>query len=418
MVTAPRWLEPIPFRAATANGRRRVSILGVTGSIGASTVDILLQHPDDFEVQAVTSGSSVGPLAEAAKKLRAKVAVVADPAAFGLLEEALAGTGIEPAAGEGALIEAAGRPADIVIAAIVGAAGLAPTIAAARAGSTVALANKEALVCAGEIFMAAALKSGAHILPVDSEHNAIFQSLEIRNYAEIDHIVLTASGGPFHGWTKDKMAAAKPNEALAHPNWSMGQKVTIDSATLMNKGLEVIEAHHLFGLRSGQIEVLVHRQSIVHGLVAYCDGSVLAQLSNPDMRVPIAHCLWWPRRMTQSHGRLDLAALGALTFERPDTDRFPALTLARSALAAGGWATNILNAANEVAVNAFLKGKLGFLDIVPVVAETLDRSLAAGLPREMSDVADALAIDAEGRRLAAEAVASGVRKKYATKVGP
>jgi 1-deoxy-D-xylulose-5-phosphate reductoisomerase len=258
--------------------------------------------------------------------------------------------------------------------------------------------------------MAVAKKSGAHVLPVDSEHNAIFQALETRNYADVDHIVLTASGGPFHDWPKERMAAAKPNEALAHPNWSMGQKVTIDSATLMNKGLEVIEAHHLFELRPPQIEVLVHRQSVVHGMVAYRDGSVLAQLSNPDMRVPIAHCLFWPRRSVQPHNRLDLAALGSLTFEKPDVDRFPALTLARSALASGGWATNILNAANEVAVNAFLKGRLGFLGIVPVVAETLDRALAAGLPREMGDVADALALDAEGRRLAEEALVSNRKK--------
>ncbi len=386
-------------------GKRTVSVLGVTGSIGASTVDLLTRHADRFAVEAVTAGQNVALLAATARKLGARIAVVADPTAYPALRDALAGSGIVAAAGAAALVEAAARPADIVVAAIVGAVGLAPTLAAARAGASVALANKEALVCAGALFMAAAKAGGGRVLPVDSEHNAIFQALEAHNTASVDRIILTASGGPFLGWTKARMAKATPAEALAHPNWSMGDKVTIDSATMMNKGLEVIEAHHLFGLENEQIEVLVHPQSIVHGLVAYRDGSTLAQMSVPDMRVPLAHCLWWPERATEPQRRLDLSALGKLTFEAPDETRFPALRLARHALAAGGWATNILNAANEVAVAAFLAGRIGYLDIVGVVDFVLDRALGMALPRVISDIEAALALDAEGRRLAAAAMA-------------
>lgn len=397
MVTGPEGAKHL--------GKRRVSVLGVTGSIGASTVDLLLRHADHFAVEAVTAGRNVGELAAIARRVGARLAVVADVAAYGELKAALAGSDIKAAAGPEALVEAAARPVDIVVAAIVGAAGLAPTIAAARAGSTVALANKEALVCAGAMFMEAVESSGRKVLPVDSEHNAIFQALEARNFEAVERIILTASGGPFRSWTVEEMDVAKPKQALAHPNWSMGAKVSIDSATLMNKGLEVIEAFHLFGLPSSSIDVLVHPQSIVHGLVTYRDGSTLAQMSVPDMRVPISHCLWWPARADEARTRLDLGRLGELTFEEPDAVRFPALALARRALESGGWATNILNAANEIAVAAFLRGEIGFLEIIPVVDRVLDRAGAMRLPRQVTTLDDALALDAEGRRLATLAIA-------------
>ncbi|MCW5696631.1 MAG: 1-deoxy-D-xylulose-5-phosphate reductoisomerase [Bauldia sp.] len=390
--------------AAAGGGLRRVSLLGATGSIGSSTIDILTANADAFVVEAVTADRNAEELARIALRLGAKVAVVADVEAYPALRDALAGTGIEAAAGAAALVEAAARPADIVVAAIVGAAGLEPTLAAVRAGSDIAIANKECLVCAGDLFMAEAVEQDVQLLPVDSEHNAIFQALEAENRSEVERIVLTASGGPFREWPIDRMAAATPKEALAHPNWSMGPKITIDSATLMNKGLEVIEAHHLFGLGHDEIDVLVHPQSVVHGLVAYRDGSVLAQMSLPDMRVPISHCLWWPTRAAATTRRLDLAALGSLTFEPVDAARFPALGLARSALAAGGGATNILNAANEVAVGSFLRGEIGFLDIAATADRVLAKASAGRLPSPDS-VAAALALDAEGRRLAREAIA-------------
>lgn len=381
---------------------RSVSLFGATGSIGSSAVDLLRRYPAIFSVDAVTAGSDAAALARIAIELDANLAVVADGNALPELREALSGTGIETAGGPGSLVEAAQRKADIVIAAIVGAAGLEPTLAAIEAGSDIALANKECLVCAGDLFMNAAAQAGVRLLPVDSEHNAIFQALGSGGTADVDRIVLTASGGPFRGWTREKLETATPDQAAAHPNWSMGKKISVDSSTLLNKGLELIEAHHLFGLEGRRIEVLVHPQSIVHGLVMYRDGSVIAQMSVTDMRVPLAHCLWWPTRRSAPAKRLDLAAIGSLDFEEPDPDRFPALPLARRALDTGGWATNMLNAANEVAVDAFLNHAIGYLDIVRVSQEVLDRGAALGLPESPETVGQALEIDSEGRQLARE----------------
>jgi 1-deoxy-D-xylulose-5-phosphate reductoisomerase len=380
---------------------RRISILGATGSIGASTLAVIAERPADFAVVAVTGNDNAAKLAEIARDVGAEFAVIANPAAYPALKDALAGTGIGAATGNAAVVDAASRPADLVIAAIVGAAGLAPTMAAIEAGTQVALANKECLVCAGDLFVGAARKAGMPILPVDSEHNAIFQALGGHPIETVEKIILTASGGPFRDWTVEAMAAASPQQALRHPNWSMGQKITIDSATMMNKGLEVIEAHHLFGLPDERVEILVHPQSAVHGIVAFRDGSMLAQISAPDMRTPIAHCLAWPERTSSGSTRLDLAALGTLSFERPDPRRFPALRLAREALAAGGWATNIMNAANEIAVEAFLRHRIGFLEIAELVEETVER--AAGMSTMTPDSTEAaLDLDREGRRIALE----------------
>ncbi len=387
--------------AASPRARRRISILGATGSIGTSTLAVIAERPDDFEVVAVTGNDNAAKLAEIARAVGARLAVIANPAAYAVLKDALAGTGIEAATGDSAVVDAAARPADIVIAAIVGAAGLVPTMAAIEAGAQVALANKECLVCAGELFIAAARRAGPPILPVDSEHNAIFQALGGHAIDTVEKIILTASGGPFRDWTVDAMAAVTPQQALRHPNWSMGPKITVDSATMMNKGLEIIEAYHLFGLSGDKVEVLVHPQSAVHGIVAFRDGSMLAQMSAPDMRTPIAHCLAWPERTESGSPRLDLAALGSLTFERPDPRRFPALRIAREALAAGGWATNIMNAANEIAVDAFLRHRIGFLEIAELVEETVAR--AAGLATETpASTEAALNLDREGRRIALE----------------
>lgn len=383
-----------------AAGQRRISLFGATGSIGASTIDVLQAAPEAFDVEVVSADRNAGELAAIARRLGAKLAVVADEGALGQLREALAGSGIEAAAGRPALVEAASRPVDLTVAAIVGAAGLAPTMAAIEAGSDIALANKECLVSAGSLFVRAVAEHGVRLLPVDSEHNAIFQAMNPEHGDAVERIVLTASGGPFRNWTIEQLAAATPDQAVSHPNWDMGKKVSVDSSTLMNKGLEVIEAHHLFDLLSDRIDVLVHPQSIVHGLVEYRDGSVLAQLSRPDMRVPIANCLWWPIRRPLSHEPLNLAALGGLSFEAPDLQRFPALGLARQALESGSVATNILNAANEVAVEAFLNGRLGYLDIVGVVETVLAEAEGLGLPDEPNDLEATFAIDAEGRRLA------------------
>jgi 1-deoxy-D-xylulose-5-phosphate reductoisomerase len=387
-----------------AHEPRRISILGATGSIGKSTLSVIGAQPEAYAVEAVTAATKAERLAEIARDTNAKVAVIADPAAYADLKSALSGSGIEAAAGDSAVVEAAGRPADIVLAAIVGAASLAPTMAAVEAGSRVALANKECLVCAGGLFMETVRRAEATVLPVDSEHNAIFQLLDGRSLDDIRRIILTASGGPFRTWTREAMAGVTKAEALKHPNWSMGPKITIDSATLMNKGLEVIEAHHLFGVPGEQIGVLVHPQSIVHGLVDFLDGSTLAAMSPPDMRTPIAHCLAWPRRSDVASARLDLASIGALTFEAPDPERFPALRLAREALEAGGGATNILNAANEVAVATFLAGGIGYLEIAEMVEETLDRAAGLNLTATPATVGEALALDAEGRRIAADLV--------------
>ena len=380
--------------------KRRVTILGATGSIGTSTLDLIKRNPSRFAVEAVTARRSAAALAKLARDVSARFAVVADRAAYAELKEALAGSGIEAAAGEAALIEAAQRPADWVMAAITGAIGLKPTLAAIERGATVGVANKECLVCAGALFMRTAAKVGATVLPVDSEHNAIFQALGAGRRADVKRIILTASGGPFRTWSTEAIRAAKVEQALRHPNWSMGPKVTIDSATLMNKGLELIEAHHLFALPSEQIDVLVHPQSVVHGLVEFRDGSVVAQLGPPDMRVPIAHCLAWPERIDGPAPRLDLAKTRELNFEAPDLARFPALALARQALEAGGGAPTVLNAANEVAVAEFIAGRIGFTGIPALVDATLQRAAGRGLLREPTEIGAALAIDHTARSLA------------------
>jgi len=375
---------------------RRISILGATGSIGESTLDLIGRNPSAYQVVALTGGHNAGRLAELAILHRAELAVIADPQCYATLRAGLAGTGIEVAAGEEALLEAASRPADWVMAAIVGAAGLKPTLQAVRQGTATALANKECLVSAGDIFMAEVARAKTTLLPVDSEHSAASQAMVGAPKENIERVCLTASGGPFRCWSFEQMREARPEQALNHPNWSMGPKVTIDSATLMNKGLELLEAHHLFALAPTKLDVLIHPQSIVHCLVHLSDGSVLAQLSCPDMRTPIAYSLAWPERMHAPTKRLDLAALGALTFEAPDTERFPALRLAREVLTAGGSAGTVLNAANEVAVEAFLAERIGFLGIAGLVEATLAVSAdLLALTRE--SVEDVLAIDAEAR---------------------
>jgi 1-deoxy-D-xylulose-5-phosphate reductoisomerase len=382
---------------------RSVTLLGATGSVGSSTVDLIKRSGGRYRVEAVTANRNAAALAQLARELGARFAAIADPASYGTLKDALAGSGIEAAAGEAGLMEAAGRPAEWVMAAISGSVGLKPTLAAARRGATVALANKECLVCAGALFMRTAAAAGATVLPVDSEHNALFQALSAGSRDEdVRRAILTASGGPFRTWTLEAIRAATPEQALQHPNWSMGPKITIDSATMMNKGLELIEAHHLFALEPARLDVLVHPQSIVHGLIEYRDGSVVAQLGSPDMRIPIAHCLAWPERLDGPAPRLDLAQIASLTFAAPDLERFPALALARRVLEAGGAAPTILNAANEVAVAAFIAGRLGFAGIVDLVALTLDAAARRGLDKEPQTVEDALGIDHIVRKLAAE----------------
>ena len=375
---------------------RKISILGATGSVGTSTLDLVERHPDRFEVVALTAARNVGALAEAACRTGASLAVIGDPALLPELERQLQGTGCRAAAGREALAEAAAGEAELVMAAIVGCAGLEPVMAAIEAGRTVALANKESLVTAGSLMTEAAARSGATILPVDSEHNAIFQCLADNRSSDVARLVLTASGGPFRTKGRDEMAAMTPQQAVAHPNWSMGAKISVDSATMMNKGLELIEAHHLFGLPSERIDILVHPQSVIHSMVEYVDGSVLAQLGSPDMRIPIAHALAWPERMETPAERLDLARIGSLSFEEPDLERFPALRVARAALEAGGAAPIALNAANEEAVTAFLGDGIGFLDIVRTVEEAVARTNAAA-PRSIAEVID---IDREARALA------------------
>jgi 1-deoxy-D-xylulose-5-phosphate reductoisomerase len=384
---------------------RRVTILGATGSIGTSTLAVLAERPQAFVVEAVTANANAIQLAAVARKVGARIAVIADVAGYADLKAALAGSGIAAAAGPAAVTEAAVRPADVVVAAIVGAAGLAPTFAAVNAGTCVALANKECLVSAGALFMSAAKRAGSAILPVDSEHNAIFQILDGRDPATIEQIVVTASGGPFRTWSLEQMAKATPAEALRHPNWSMGQKITIDSATLMNKGLELIEAHYLFAQPAEKLGVLIHPQSIVHGLVSFADGYVMAALSAPDMRTPIAHCLAWPEPSRGAGRRLDLPSVASLEFSAPDLVRFPALRIAREALGAGGGATNILSAANEIAVMAFLAGRIGFLEIARMVADTLDKA-AALINRAPATIDEAVALDAEARRIASALIAT------------
>ena len=383
-------IEPSPVRP------RRISVLGATGSIGESTLDLIGRDPSSYRVVALTGGHNAARLAALAILHRAELAVIADPEAYGDLRAALAGTHIEVGAGEGALLEAASRPADWVMAAIVGAAGLKPTIEAVRQGRMTALANKECLVSAGDIFMSEVARAKATLLPVDSEHSAVMQVMAETRPERVERVCLTASGGPFRAWSQEAMRSARPEQALNHPNWSMGPKVTVDSATLMNKGLELLEAHHLFSLPPAKLDILVHPQSIVHCLVHLSDGAVLAQMSCPDMRTPIAYSLAWPERMHAPTKRLDLAALGTLSFEAPDERRFPALRLAREVLAAGGSAGTVLNAANEIAVEAFLGGRIGFLAIADLVEATLDAS--AGLAAyDRNSVEDVLAVDNEAR---------------------
>ena len=369
--------------------RRKLAILGATGSVGTSTLDLAERNPERFEVVAVTAATNSAALADIARRTGARLAVVSDQARLADLRERLAGTNCRAEAGEAALVEAAAGEAELVIAAIVGCAGLTPVMAAVEAGRTVALANKEALVTAGALMTKAATRSGATLLPVDSEHNAIFQCLACGRREDVAKIVLTASGGPFRTASAETIRNATPAEAVAHPNWSMGAKISVDSATMMNKGLELIEAHYLFGLPAERIEVVIHPQSVVHSLVEYIDGSVIAQLGSPDMRIPIAYALAWPERIATPAQRLDLASIARLDFEPADLARFPALRLAREALEAGGAAPIVLNAANEVAVGRFLAGEIGFTDIAALVERALDASTSEA----PSSIADVLEID-------------------------
>ena len=373
--------------------RRSLTILGATGSVGASTLDLVRRQPDAWDVVALTAKCQAAELAKLAREFRAQVAVVADESCLGDLREALAGSGIEAAAGPRALVEAASRPADVVLAAIVGCAGLAPTMAAIEQGRVVALANKEALVSAGEVMTAAVRRSGAVLLPVDSEHNAIFQCLAGNDLSDVRSITLTASGGPFRDWPLERLSVATAAEAVKHPNWDMGAKISVDSATMFNKGLELIEAHHLFPVGLDRLRIIVHPQSVVHSMVEYRDGSTLAQLGPSDMRVPIASALAWPRRMDTPMPPLDLAAIGELTFRAPDEQRFPATRLARNAIEAGGGVPAVLNAANEVAVAAFLAGQIGFTRIAAEVENVLN-AYDAPVPACLSDV---LEVDREAR---------------------
>jgi 1-deoxy-D-xylulose-5-phosphate reductoisomerase len=398
MVTSPAAVR-VPVATAAP---KRITILGATGSIGDSTLAVVRAHPSAYTVEAVTAHSNVLKLARLARAAGARVAAVADASAYGALKDALAGSGIEAAAGPAAVVEAAARPAEIVVAAIVGAAGLAPSYAALAAGTPLALANKECLVSAGDLFVRTARAKGVPLLPVDSEHNAIFQILDGHARDTVERIAITASGGPFRDWSREQMAVATPAAALAHPTWSMGPKITVDSATLMNKGLELVEAHHLFDVAADRLDVLIHPQSIVHGLVTFRDGAVLAALGPADMRGPIAHCLSWPDRIENSFPRLDLAALPGLTFRAPDVERFPALAVARAALDRGTRATNIMSAANEIAVAAFLAGRIGFLEIASIVNETLGRAGAHLSASPIASIDEAIALDREGRHLAIE----------------
>ena len=381
-----------------------VTILGATGSIGRSTADLLTQHADRFSVGALVGGRDAVALAGAARALNAGFAALSDEAAGPALAEALSGSGIPNGAGEGAVLEAVARDADIVVAAVSGAAGLKPTHAALRLGRTVALANKESLVCAGDAFMRDAKRYGATIRPMDSEHDALDQALAGRSLSDVRKMMITASGGPFRTWARERIAAASPAEAAAHPTWSMGMKINIDSASLMNKGLELIEAHHLFGIEPERLDVVVHPQSVIHGMVYWVDGAVTAELALPDMRVPISHCLGLGDRLSIARGRpLDLVALGSLTFEAADEDRFPCLALARAALAAGGAAPTVMNAANEVAVAAFIAGRIPFYGIDDLV-ERACTHFAGTYRTAPADVEEALAVDAHARAWSAEAL--------------
>ncbi len=380
---------------------KSVSILGATGSIGRSTLDLVARNPDKYGCVALTANAQVAQLAALAKQFRPALAVIANDNAYQDLKTALSGTGIAIASGVSGLDEAAKAQSDWVMSAIVGAAGLSPTLAAVRRGATVALANKESLVCAGPVFLNEVKKSGAKLLPVDSEHNAIFQVFDFAAPQRVSKIILTASGGPFRDLSLAQMKSATPEQAVAHPIWSMGAKISVDSATLMNKGLELIEAHHLFPIHADQLDVLIHPQSVIHSLVEYVDGSVLAQLGTPDMRIPISYTLAYPERLATPSARLSLAEIGKLEFSLPDTVRFPALNLAWQALRAGGSAPAVLNAANEIAVQAFLDRRIGFLDIAAIVSEVMTKSK----PTQLETLEDVLAIDSASRALAISEIA-------------
>jgi 1-deoxy-D-xylulose-5-phosphate reductoisomerase len=375
---------------------RAVTILGATGSIGRNTIDLIERMPDAFRVEALTANTNVKELAAQAIRLGARLAVAADPESYAGLKEALDGSGVEAAAGPEALVEAAARPAEFVMASIVGTAGLEPTITAARRGAAIGLANKECLVSAGNVMTAEIKRHGATLLPVDSEHSAIFQVFDFEEPEKVARIILTASGGPFRERNLSAMADVTPEEAVAHPNWNMGAKISVDCATMMNKGLELIEAFHLFPVAEEQIQILVHPQSVIHSMVDYVDGSVLAQMGAPDMRIPISYALGWPKRLQTPASRLNLEEIGRLTFEAPDESRFPALRLAREALKTGGSAPATLNAANEIAVAAFLQGRCGFLDIVRIVEQTL----GASRNRSLESLEDVLEADAQAREMA------------------
>ena len=394
--------------ASPETAPKSVSILGATGSVGQSTLDLIARTPEKYSVEALTAKSSVDQLARDAIAVKAKLAVVADEDAYSPLKRALSGTGIEVAAGAQAVLDAAARPASWVMAGIVGTAGLKPILTAIDRGATIALANKEALVSAGDLVMGRVRECGATLLPVDSEHNAIFQVLDFSQLDKVKTITLTASGGPFRTWSLEQMKAVTPDQAVAHPNWSMGAKISVDSATMMNKGLELLEAHHLFPVGEDRLDILVHPQSVIHSMVSYIDGSVLAQLGAPDMRTPISYTLAWPERMEAPTPTLDLSAIGTLNFETPDEIRFPALRLAREVLQEGGFAPTVLNAANEVAVEGFLSGNLGFLDICPIVDKVLNHSgirLACDTGK-LSCLDSILEADFEARRVAREVVGS------------
>jgi len=380
----------------------RITVLGATGSIGQSLADLIERNPEKFDVVALVANRNAELLADMARKLGASAAVLADESCLADLSDRLQGSGIHASAGDAAVLEAVDRETDLVVGAVVGAAGLRPTMHAIRSGRRIALANKECLVCAGDLFMARIRETGAELLPVDSEHNAIFQVFERDKADQVEKVVLTASGGPFRQLSKAEMKAVTPQQALKHPNWEMGSRITIDSATLMNKGFEVIEASYLFPVSHDQLDVLVHPQSVVHGLVQYKDGSLLAQLGSPDMRTPIAHCLAYPERMEVPVKKLDLAEIASLTFEKPDMDRFPALRLALEAMRAGGCAPAVANAVDEVVVEAFLAGRAGFMDIPGAIEAVLDTMDGRGDLGGAQNVEDILAIDAAARAMAAE----------------
>ncbi len=385
--------------------KRRLSILGSTGSIGCSAVDVIshLGGTETYDLVALTGGRNARKLAEQALALRPDVAVLAHEDALPELQSLLAGSGIETAAGNTALIEAAGRPADWSLSAIAGAAGLRPTLQAIRGGATIALANKESMVCAGALVKAEAAKAGINILPVDSEHNAIFQVFDTSQRASIDRVILTASGGPFRNYTLIDMEDVSPEQAMAHPNWSMGDAISLDSATMFNKGLELIEAAQLFDVESSQIEIVIHPQSVVHSMVGYRDGSVLAQMGDPDMRTPIAYALGWPDRVETTVERLDFRKFSRLDFETPDEVRFPALRIAREALEAGGLVPCAMNAAKEVSASAFIQKRIGFLDLAAIVDQVLSRISLSGSADSLDDI---LTADCEARRVASEEIAS------------